>query len=82
MNTVDELLLVLALTVVGGCVGFVVFILKHEKEHEKGLREANNNKNSIGQHDKSCDDVMASGGRKTTRTTGKTTTSTTSASSV
>ena len=33
MEVVNEFIIVLALTVIGGCIGFVIFILKHEKEH-------------------------------------------------
>jgi hypothetical protein len=87
VGAVGEFFMVLVITIVGGCIGFVIFILRHEKEHkkemrEKSLREANDNKNRVGQHDKSCDDVLASGGRETTRTTGKTTTPTTPAPSI
>jgi hypothetical protein len=53
MEVVNEFIIVLALTVIGGCIGFVIFILKHEKEHkkemhEKNLCEAESDKNGIG----------------------------------
>jgi len=76
MKTVDELLMVFVITVIGGCIGFVIFILNHEKERKKEIRETRNNKDSVGQHNQSCDDVMASGRRETARTTGEATTST------
>lgn len=62
MDAVGDFMLVLVITIIFGCIGFVVFILKHEKEHkkemqEKSLRETGNNKNSIRQYDKSLYDV-------------------------
>ena len=45
METINELITVLAITAVGICAGFIVFIFKHEKERKKEIRKTNYNKN-------------------------------------
>jgi hypothetical protein len=64
MSQIDDFMLVLVITAVSVCIGFIVFILNHEKQHkkemrEKGLREAGNQYNSTRQYNKSVHDVTS-----------------------
>jgi hypothetical protein len=69
MDKVGEIFMVFIVTILIVVGMFIGMIVKHEKEHKKEIRETNANKNSIRQHNKSCDDVVATGRRQTTTPT-------------
>lgn len=52
MDTIGELLWVLVITAIGICIGFAIFLYKHEKERKTEIHKARNNKNSSGQPNK------------------------------
>jgi hypothetical protein len=58
VSQIDEILGVIGITVVAVCGLFVGLIINMEKEHkrEKKIREAKDNKGSVGQHNKSGND--------------------------
>jgi hypothetical protein len=72
VETINELLTVLVITIVGLCIGFAIFLYKHGKEHKKEIREAGSNKGKSGQHDKSMHDE-SSGASTTSGTSTETT---------
>jgi hypothetical protein len=52
VEIINELLWVFVIVAIGICVGFIIFILNHEKQRKKEIREAGNNDGGIGRHDK------------------------------
>lgn len=72
MDTIDELLWVLIITVLGGCFGFFMFLYNHGKERKKEIRKARDNKNSAGQHDKPVHDESSSPSTAPTQATAST----------
>jgi hypothetical protein len=56
MDAINSLLTSLIVTIIFICVMFGIFLYKHGKERKKEIRKTGDNKGSVGQHDKSCDD--------------------------
>ena len=69
MKTINELLWVLVITIIGLCVGFGIFLYNHEKERKKNLLKAISNMDSSGQPDQSVHDVTTASRTTSTATT-------------
>ena len=41
---VNSFLLAITLTAISLCVGFIIFLYKHDKQHKKEMNETKNNK--------------------------------------
>jgi hypothetical protein len=54
---VNDLFIVILVSILGIFGLFIGFIINHEREHKKEIRKTRNNKGSDRQHNKSGDDV-------------------------
>ena len=68
MDTINKLLWVLVITMVGLCIGFAIFLYKHEKERKKELLKAISNFDNTGQPNKPMHDVTSCSSTASTET--------------
>jgi preprotein translocase subunit SecG len=59
MDTINKLLWVLVITMVGLCIGFAIFLYKHEKERKKELLKAISDFDNTGQPNQSVHDATS-----------------------
>jgi hypothetical protein len=69
VEKVDEIFYVFGGTIIGVISLFIGFIINHEREHKKEIRETRSNKGGVGQHDKSGDDVKTTTSTTSTKAT-------------